>query len=186
MLRHVCSGLELRVLLVVHMFQIRRRNITAGTSAPAASPTPSESGQLRDTSTVAVPKSNRRKKRKSELSFSFGSTGSGFSSSPFNMQADLPELHAPVSLLALSRVLQKADLGERQFVVAEGAQQAAASRFHSKGEALQTPPKLLNHRLKPRLRSIENSSKRQGKASTSNLAESVTNRNRCFSPSQTR
>ncbi|KAL1414681.1 hypothetical protein MTO96_000803 [Rhipicephalus appendiculatus] len=93
-------------------------------------------------STVAGPKSNRWKKRKSKLSFSFGSTSSGSSSSPFNTQANLPQLLNPVLLLALPSLQQKTGQGERQFVIDENARQAAASQFPSKGEALPTSPKL--------------------------------------------
>ncbi|KAH7947777.1 hypothetical protein HPB52_015794 [Rhipicephalus sanguineus] len=146
--------------------------MAASTSAPSASPTPSEPGQLRDMATIDVPRSNRRKKSKSELSFSFGSTSSGSSPSAFNVQASLPELPAPVSLLALFAVLQKADQSERQCVIPESARQAAASQFRSTDEALPTPPKLPNDKRKPRWRSIEHSSERQRKASMSKFAES--------------
>ncbi|KAL1414679.1 hypothetical protein MTO96_000801 [Rhipicephalus appendiculatus] len=172
--------------------------MTAISSAPGASPTPSESGQLRDNSAIAVPKSNRRKKWKAELSFSFDLTTSGFCSSRFNMQADLPELLAPVSLLDLSKGLQKADQGERQYVIAEGAQQAAASQFHSKGEALSTPP---NCRMTgssedgaaSRIRGRGKAKRARPTLPKANpvtwvtkSSSCVTNRNRRLSPSQTR
>ncbi|KAH7983712.1 hypothetical protein HPB52_013803 [Rhipicephalus sanguineus] len=66
------------------MFEIDCRNRAAATSAPGASPTPSEPGQLQDMSTVAVPKRSRRRKRKSKLADDFGSTSSG----PSHLQSD--------------------------------------------------------------------------------------------------
>ncbi|KAL1414680.1 hypothetical protein MTO96_000802 [Rhipicephalus appendiculatus] len=116
--------------------------MTAVTSAPGASPTPLESGQLRDTSSIAVPKSNRRKKRKSELSLSFDWTGSGSSPSSLQHAGKPSRTSRPPCLftpfLWCCRKLIK---------------------------------KLQNDKLKPRQRHIEHSRQRQGKASTSKFSE---------------
>ncbi|KAH7979116.1 hypothetical protein HPB49_008259 [Dermacentor silvarum] len=82
-------------------------------------------------STVAAPKRRRRRKLKPKLSF--GSTSSGPSSLPFNMQASLQEL------LGLLKIQEEAGEDEHRRNVVANATEVAVSKRCSKGEILITP-----------------------------------------------
>ncbi|XP_049520809.1 uncharacterized protein LOC119445049 [Dermacentor silvarum] len=121
---HARSGRELRVSLAMYSFHGCHRNLAARTSAPLASPVPSEPGQLQGMSTVAARKHYRRRKLKPKLSF--GSTSGGTTSLATNMKANLPELFA----------LLKKQLNPD---VPGNATEAAASKHCFKDGILATP-----------------------------------------------
>ncbi|KAH7967818.1 hypothetical protein HPB52_002627 [Rhipicephalus sanguineus] len=119
-------------------------------------------------SAVAVPKRNRRRKRKPKHCSTSGTTRSGLSHLPFNTRANF------LRLLALFEVPQKAEQEQCQCVVGGGdPEQVAGSKSRSKTVSFPTPPKLPNDKPKAKIGSpsFKHLNKNKCKISSSKSAE---------------